>query len=93
MKAKKSDPLCRLCGKPVGPHNPDFLDPAPDMHHICYHIAFEHDTDPDQPCQKITFLQFLLQTYREKLATLGVDADDVVEEALQKSIAKRKNSA
>lgn len=92
MKAKKSLPLCRLCGKPVGPHNPDFLDPAPDMHHICYHIAFEHDADPDEPCRHINCLQFLLQTYREKLAQLGVDTDDVVEEALQRRIARRKDS-
>jgi hypothetical protein len=63
------------------------------MHHICYHIAFEHDTDPDQPCRNINCLQFLLHVYREKLATLGVDTDDLVEEALQKRIAGRKDSA
>jgi len=27
--------------------------------------------------------------YRDKLATLGVDTDDLVEEALQKRIARR----
>jgi hypothetical protein len=81
--------LCKLCGKPVGPHNPDFPDPAPDMHHICYHIAFEHDTDPDQPCRHINCLQFLLQVYRDKLVALGVDTDDLVDQALQKRIARR----
>ena len=63
------------------------------MHHICYHIMFEHDADPDAPCRHINCFQFLLQAYREKLAQLGVDTDDVVEEALQKRIARRKDSA
>jgi hypothetical protein len=92
MNANKSRPRCRFCGKPVGPHNPDFPDPAPDMHLICYHFAFEHDTDPDDACRHINCPNFLLQVFRQKLANLGVNADDVVEQALQERIAARKRS-
>jgi hypothetical protein len=92
MGAKNSGPLCRVCGKPVGTIRDDFGDP-PDVHIICRHFAFEHEGNPDQPCGHINCPQFLLQTYRLKLASLGIDTDDVVEEAIQKRISRRKSSA
>ena len=92
MDPKDTSPLCRVCGKPVGTIRDDFGDP-PDVHIICRHFAFEHDGNPDEPCASINCPQFLLQTYRQKLASLGVDTDDVVEDAIQRRIAQRKGSA
>ena len=82
MPGEHSTPMCRVCGKPVAVSG-EFGEPT-DVHLICYHFAFEHDADPDQPCGKINCLQFILQAYKEKLIALGQDADEVVEEAIRK---------
>jgi hypothetical protein len=91
MDTKGASPLCRVCGKPLGTIRDDFGFPT-DAHLICHHFAFEHDGNPDEPCVKINCPQFLLQTYRLKLASLGVDTDNVIEEAIQRRIAKQKGS-
>ena len=92
MDAKDSRPPCRVCGKPVGTIRDDFGDP-PDVHLLCNHMAFHHDADPDQPCQRIDCPWFIFQAYKDKLLSLGLNADDVVEEAIQRRIAQRKGSA
>jgi hypothetical protein len=91
MAEPDSQHLRKVCRKPVGTIRDDFGDP-PDIHIICRHFAFEHDGNPDEPCGSINCPQFLLLTYRDKLASLGIDTEDVVEEALQKRIAQRKGS-
>jgi len=91
MDGEDSRPLCKVCGKPVGTIRDDFGEPQ-DVHITCRHFAFEHVGNPDEPCGDINCPHFLLRTYREKLASLGVDADEVVEEALRKRRVARKSA-
>ena len=94
MESKESSPLCRLCGKPLGTRSGDYDFGGPDdVHWICYHFVVEHTGNPDEPCAMITCPLFTLEAYYWKLGSLGVDQDDVVEEAIQKRIAARKGSA
>ncbi len=43
------------------------------MHWICFHLEFEHDSDPDVPCDDPTCPWTVMRNYAEKLRSLGVD--------------------
>lgn len=40
---------CVTCGKPVEKYRDDY-EVFEGMHWICFHLVWEHDTDPDEPC-------------------------------------------
>ncbi len=42
-------PICVRCGKPVTVLR-DFYEQQERMHWLCFHLAFEHNTDPDVAC-------------------------------------------
>ena len=67
---------CKLCGGDVI-KNSDSYDVFEQMHWLCFHIMFEHDGDVDVVCSDPWCPWFLIQTYEEKLKSLGHDPQDV----------------
>lgn len=73
---------CRRCGQPV------IADPVASrelfegMHWLCFHLEFEHETDPDLPCTDPSCPQWHLQVYEAKLRELGADPNEVIAQAI-----------
>ena len=42
-------PICKACKKPVTKY-PDLFAVHEEMHWLCFHLAYEHDGDPDEAC-------------------------------------------
>ena len=74
-------PICVKCGKPVE-KSKDEYDAYEKMHWLCFHLEFEHDNDPDLPCNDPSCPQWHLEVYRKRLIELGVDPDTVISEAI-----------
>lgn len=68
---------CRLCGRPVRTNHIDTEDAA-DTHWMCYHFAYEHDADPDQPCSDVTCPLRQNEIFRECLRQLGQDPEQLL---------------
>ena len=73
--------ICRNCGKPVSRYRADF-DVFEQMHWLCFHLQFEHEGDPDDPCGDPSCPHWHIQVFREKLVRLGEDPDKVIETAI-----------
>lgn len=73
--------LCRLCGRPVVV-NREYYDVFEGMHWLCFHIVFEYEGDPDEPCGDPSCPRWHEEVYREKLRQLGCDPDEVLGEAI-----------
>jgi hypothetical protein len=73
---------CRRCDRPVVVHAEQY-DTFEGMHWLCFHLEFEHDTDPDMACADPGCPWSELKIYRDKLNELGVPADKVMEAAIQ----------
>ncbi len=71
---------CRLCGSPVVV-NRDHYAVFEQMRWLCFHIVFEHDGDPDEPCRDPSCPQRHIEIFRWKLEQLGYDPTEVIFEA------------
>lgn len=86
-----SDPnLCRRCGTKIE------VDPATSagifegMHWLCFHLEFEHSTDPDLPCDDFAGCPWwTIRYYENRLAQLGVDPKEVIQEGVQREADER----
>jgi hypothetical protein len=75
-------PICVKCNKPVV-INRELYETFEKMHWLCFHLEYEHDADPDEPCadssscpwRQINFL-------RNELSALGHDPDEVLQRAM-----------
>jgi len=54
------------------------------MHWLCFHLEFEHSTDPDEACEDASCPWRHIQFYREALQDLGQDADAVLAQAIDR---------
>ena len=73
--------LCTRCGRPVRRHRESYHDLFEKMHWLCFHLEFEHEGDPDEPCSDASCHAWQLEVFRRKLEELGHDPDDVIGEA------------
>ena len=69
---------CRRCGRPVEIYAADY-DTFAGMHWLCFHLEFEHQGDPDGPCQDIGCPWNLIKLYGDKLVELGLSPRKVIE--------------
>jgi hypothetical protein len=83
MVANAGQKLCQRCNEPVIV-NADSYEVFEKMHWLCFHLEFEHDTDPDQACGDPDCPWGLIDLFRDRLRRLGVDPAKVVEEAVEK---------
>jgi hypothetical protein len=73
--------LCRLCGGPVVVEHERY-EVFEWMHWLCFHIVFEHDGDPDEPCGDPSCPRWHVLVYRRELERLGHDPNDVLGRAI-----------
>ena len=82
MKEEAALQNCVRCGLPVKVHRDDYHT-FEKMHWLCFHLEFEHEGDPDEPCQDPGCPQWHLKVYRERLQSLGCDPKQVIEDAIK----------
>ncbi|MDQ3813293.1 MAG: hypothetical protein M3347_05015 [Armatimonadota bacterium] len=75
-------PLCIRCHKPVIVHQDDYQ-LFERMHWLCFHLEFEHDGDPDEPCGDPSCPWWHIQVFRRKLEELAIDPDEVIGQAIK----------
>lgn len=73
--------LCRRCRKPVKVRYDDY-DLFEQMHWLCFHLEFEHDADPDEPCSDPGSPWWHIEVYKEALRKLNHDPEKVLKEAI-----------
>lgn len=73
---------CKRSGDPKT-HRPEDFDLFEGMHWICFHLEFEHDTDPDGVCSDPSCPWWHIEVFRAELERRGVDPDEVLNQAIE----------
>ncbi len=76
--------ICQRCGRPVVVYAAESRDVFESMHWLCFHLEYEHDGDPDQPCGEPSCPQWRLQVYESKLRELGANPTEILAAAVEK---------
>jgi hypothetical protein len=74
---------CSRCGRPITVDPKISRDIFEGMHWLCFHLEFEHGTDPDLPCYDPSCPRWKLDVFEAKLRELGVDPNDVILQAIK----------
>ena len=84
MKSKMDEieKICVKCNKPVEV-NRELYDVYERMHWLCFHLEYEHEGDPDRPCNDPSCIWWQLEVYKNKLENMGVDSKEVLEQAIK----------
>jgi hypothetical protein len=69
------------CGQPVTV-NASRYDMLERMHWLCFHLEFEHDSDPDEHCEDPACPWWHIQVFRRELQSLGRDPQKAIERAI-----------
>ena len=75
-------PICVRCGEPVIVNAPEY-DLFERMHWLCFHLEFEHATDPDEPCHDPSCPWWHIQVFRQALSALGHDPHEILGKAIK----------
>lgn len=75
--------ICKRCNQPVTV-NADQYDVFEQMHWLCFHLEFEHDTDPDKACSDPSCPWWQIEVFKDKLLGIGVDPKLVISETIEK---------
>ena len=86
-----SYPICVKCNKPVE-ENKEQYEVFEKMHWLCFHLEFEHEGDPDRPCGDPSCPLWHVEVYKDKLLSLGVDPEQVLEEAISQRWALKNET-
>lgn len=85
VAGSSDDSVCVRC------HQPITVDPAlsrdvfEGMHWLCFHLEFEHDTDPDTRCGDVVGCPWWkIKHLEDGLRAVGLDPSEVVAQGLQK---------
>lgn len=79
---KTEEKICVRCQKPVIKYQEKY-EIFEGMHWLCFHLEFEHDCEPDEPCHDPSCPWFTIQIYKDKLISLGENPDIVLENAFK----------
>jgi len=52
------------------------------MHWICFHFEFEHEADPDSPCDDPSCPWWHIEVFKQKLQSMNIDPEQVISEAI-----------
>ena len=83
MPMSPPDLVCRRCSRPIVANAAD-VGTFEGMHWLCFHLEFEHRSDPDVACMDPSCPWLHIRFYREALRTHGVDPDEALREAVAK---------
>lgn len=77
-------PKCKRCGRQIVVDPELSAGALEGMHWLCFHLEYEHDTDPDVPCGDIAGCPWwTIRYYEERLRRLGVDPKEVRQQGLE----------
>ena len=74
-------PVCVKCQKPV--LHADNFELFEKMHWLCFHLEYEHEADPDDPCSDPSCPWWHIQVLRRELERLGHDPQKAIERAVK----------
>lgn len=74
-------PLCTRCSRPVQTTRASY-EAQESMHWLCFHLEFEHDGDPDSPCDDPSCPWRRIGRLQEELRRRGFDPLQVEDEGL-----------
>ena len=83
-----SQNICVKCNKPVV-ENAEQYEVFEKMHWLCFHLEFEHEGDPDIPCDDVSCPWWHIKVFREKLEKMGEDPSKVLESAIEYELSKQ----
>ena len=83
MSTPNDTKICRRCKQPVIV-NADLYDAFEQMHWLCFHLEYEHETDPDEACRDADCPWWHIEVLKGKLRELGVDPDQIIIEEVRK---------
>lgn len=76
-------PICVRCKKPVE-KNKEHYELFEKMHWLCFHLEYEHEGDPDKPCQDPSCPWWHIEVFKSKLTELNQDPEEIIGEAIKK---------
>jgi predicted nucleotidyltransferase len=79
---KKNELICVRCNKLVE-KNKELYEVFEKMHWLCFHLEFEHEGDPDIHCDDPSCPWWLIKVYKEKLKSMGLDPEEIMEQAIK----------
>jgi hypothetical protein len=83
--AASQAPVCVRCRQRITVDPALSRDALEGMHWLCFHLEYEHDTDPDTRCSDYTGCPWWTIKYLEdRLRALGEDPDGVIEAGMRK---------
>jgi len=78
----EKEKICVKCKKPVEV-NRKLYEVFEKMHWLCFHFEYEHEGDPDRPCNDPGCIWWQLEVYKKKLENMGLDPKEVLEQAIK----------
>ena len=63
--------------------NASMYDVFEQMHWLCFHLEFEHQTDPDEECGDPSCPWWKIQVFRQALVASGQDPDEIMGAAIE----------
>lgn len=76
------DPIWVRCHQSVTVNRSDY-DLFERMHWLCFHLEFEHQADPDDPCANPSCPWWQIHVFRGKLIERGYDPQNVLGAAVK----------
>lgn len=78
--------VCKSCGGKIndGKENYDMFE---GMHWLCFHLAFEHHTDPDEPCDSRLCPVWHLKILRKHIEKTGQNPEKIINAEVEKQWA------
>ena len=75
---------CKRCHRPIELNAALSADVFEGMHWLCFHLEYEHSTDPDTACEDVSSCPWwTIRHYEERLRSLGLDPRDVLDDAIR----------
>jgi hypothetical protein len=78
----KNENICVKCNKPVE-ENKEQYEVFEKMHRLCFHLEFEHEGDPDRPCNDPDCPWWHIEVYKNKLKSMGLEPKEIIEHAIE----------
>ena len=80
---------CKSCGSEIDETSHETFE---GMHWLCFHLAFEHTTEPNEPCESRLCPIWHLQILKEHLEKSGQNVDEIINNAVEKHWQQSKNT-
>jgi len=85
-----ANPNCKRCGRRIEVDPGLSVGALEGMHWLCFHLEYEHSTDPDLPCTDFSGCPWwTIRYYEERLRQLGVDPKEVVQQGIEREADER----